>query len=409
MITTELPVLHQIKAGGPRTTETNLLRAGSTTPTNAVPIIPQTGTPQLPVLTSNRCLARIPPQRYSTELPCALRGAADDEQADVLRAEGCGCQRLMACQSAGSSAVPPRRAVRDASKAVSPRRNRCSAPKVLWTVQGKSEPPYSWNTSQKITAQRFVSIAAFKQPYTGFFLPKAAFRRSVRAGPSAALSLQPAGTPDCSRQRGPRGAGGPAGLPASHTAPAHTWGCAGGEWELRRHAACPRVRLCPQREPSQPLSSLQPHGLKGPAMPQPPPAAPRCRRLRDAQQRARTAAALTAAPDADRSRTLLEPSRVRAEPRTQVAADERRAPPRPAGPRMEGRSAQPHRACPPPPFRVPRPTPASRRAVRVHPLGPAPRLSGHGVRGAVRCALRSPSKGLRVCASRAALTGPWAR
>lgn len=237
-------------------------------------------------------------------------------------------------------------------------------------------------------------------------MPKAAFRRSVRAGPSAALSLQPAGTPDCSRQRGPRGAGGPAGLPASHTAPAHTWGCAGGEWELRRHAACPRVRLCPQREPSQPLSSLQPHGLKGPAMPQPPPAAPRCRRLRDAQQRARTAAALTAAPDADRSRTLLEPSRVRAEPRTQVAADERRAPPRPAGPRMEGRSAQPHRACPPPPFRVPRPTPASRRAVRVHPLGPAPRLSGHGVRGAVRCALRSPSKGLRVCASRAALTGP---
>lgn len=68
----------------------------------------------------------------------------------------------------------------------------------------------------------------------------------------------------------------------------------------------------------------------GLAMPQPPPAAPRCRRLRDAQQRARTAAALTAAPDADRSRPLLEPSRVRAEPRTQVAADERRAPPRPA-------------------------------------------------------------------------------
>lgn len=264
VITTELPVLHQIKAGGPRTTETNLLRAGSTTPTNAVPIIPQTGTPQLPVLTSNRCLARIPPQRYSTELPCALRGAADDEQADVLRAEGCGCQRLMACQSAGSSAVPPRRAVRDASKAVSPRRNRCSAPKVLWTVQGKSEPPYSWNTSQKITAQRFVSIAAFKQPYTGFFLPKAAFRRSVRAGPSAALSSQPAGTPDCSRQRGPSGAGRPACLPPTRPprTPGAVLAASGSSGGTQRARGCGCARRESPHSPSPPSSRMACRGRR---------------------------------------------------------------------------------------------------------------------------------------------------
>lgn len=238
----------------------------------------------------------------------------------------------------------------------------------------------------------------------GSFCLKPLFGAPCEQGPQQRFPHSPQVRPTAADSAGRAGrAGRPACLP--HGPRAHLGLC----W---RRAGAPEARSVPEgaavpaeRALTAPLlpPAAWPAGL---AMPQPPPAAPRCRRLRDAQQRARTAAALTAAPDADRSRPLLEPSRVRAEPRTQVAADERRAPPRPAGPRMEGRSAQPHRACPPPPFRVPRPTPASRRAVRVHPLGPAPRLSGHGVRGAVRCALRSPSKGLRVCASRAALTGP---
>lgn len=239
-------------------------------------------------------------------------------------------------------------------------------------------------------------------------MPKAAFRRSVRAGPSAALSSQPAGTPDCSRQRGPSGAGRPACLPPTRPprTPGAVLAASGSSGGTQRARGCGCARRESPHSPSPPSSRMACRGRRCRSRLLQPPAAAGLGTLSSAPGRPRHSPPRP-------TQTGAAPSSSRAEPSPSGAAHSgsgrrapRPAPPRPAGPRMEGRSAQPHRACPPPPFRVPRPTPASRRAVRVHPLGPAPRLSGHGVRGAVRCALRSPSKGLRVCASRAALTGP---
>lgn len=179
VITTELPVLHQTKPRCPRTTETNPLRAGIATPTHQPCRLSPSHRTAAPVLTSNRCPAP----------PAALQhGAA--AQAGALRAERCGCQRLTACQSAGGRAVP----CAMQSKAVSPRRNRPHAPNALRTVQGKSEPQYSWNTSRKITSQRFP--------------------RSLQVRPTEADTAGRAG-PACPPARRPHG-------------PAHTWGRAGG-------------------------------------------------------------------------------------------------------------------------------------------------------------------------------------
>lgn len=113
----------------------------------------------------------------------------------------------------------------------------------------------------------------------------------------------------------------------------------------------------------------------GLAMPQPPPAAPRCRRLRDAQQRARTAAALTAAPDADRSRPLLEPSRAEPSPSGAAHSGSGRRAPRPAPPGWPT-DGGPERSASPrmPTSSLPRPAPhpgVTAGGARP-PLGPRP-------------------------------------